>query len=39
MVGKYPKLKANYEAENLPNVYFAGTLAHSLDFRKSAGMS
>ncbi|KAK3862612.1 hypothetical protein Pcinc_031546, partial [Petrolisthes cinctipes] len=34
---KYPGIKHNYEAKNVPGLYFAGTNTHSLDFRKSAG--
>lgn len=35
--GKYPALKDNYESVNAKNLFFTGTLAHSHDFKKSAG--
>lgn len=35
--GKYPSVHSNYEAVGVPGLYFAGTLLHGLDFRKSAG--
>ncbi|XP_064604123.1 FAD-dependent oxidoreductase domain-containing protein 2-like [Liolophura sinensis] len=34
---KYPMIKYNYESSTIPNLFFAGTNTHSLDFRKSAG--
>uniref|UniRef100_A0ABM0MVH5 FAD-dependent oxidoreductase domain-containing protein 2-like n=1 Tax=Saccoglossus kowalevskii TaxID=10224 RepID=A0ABM0MVH5_SACKO len=34
---KYPLINDNYEAVNIPGLFFAGTNTHSLDFRKSAG--
>lgn len=34
---KYPSIKNNFESLNQDDVYFAGTVTHSLDFRKSAG--
>ncbi|KAK8726906.1 hypothetical protein OTU49_010120, partial [Cherax quadricarinatus] len=34
---KYPGIKHTYEAQNVPGLYFAGTVTHSLDYRKSAG--
>ena len=34
---KYPKIKINYESSNIDNLFFIGTLMHSLDFRKSSG--
>ncbi|XP_069976996.1 FAD-dependent oxidoreductase domain-containing protein 2 [Penaeus vannamei] len=34
---KYPAIKFSYEADRIPGLYFAGTVAHSLDYRKSAG--
>ncbi|XP_031575280.1 FAD-dependent oxidoreductase domain-containing protein 2-like [Actinia tenebrosa] len=34
---KYPRIKPNYEAEAVPDMYFSGTNTHSVDFRKSAG--
>jgi len=35
--GKYPEITAEYESTNVPNLYFMGTIAHSLDWRKSSG--
>jgi len=35
--GKYPELTDSYQAVGIPGLYFAGTLTHGLDFRKSAG--
>lgn len=35
--GKYPKLTSNFSAVDVPGLYFAGTLTHGLDFRRSAG--
>ncbi|CAK0849850.1 unnamed protein product, partial [Prorocentrum cordatum] len=35
--GKYPKITPGYELEGVPGLYVAGTLTHSLDFRRSAG--
>lgn len=34
---KFPRIKATYESTNIPGLFFAGTIAHSLDFRVSAG--
>ena len=34
---KYPFILNNYRGASFKNIYFAGTLAHSLDYRKSAG--
>ncbi|XP_045607554.2 FAD-dependent oxidoreductase domain-containing protein 2 isoform X2 [Procambarus clarkii] len=34
---KYPGIKHTYEAHNVAGLYFAGTVTHSLDYRKSAG--
>jgi len=34
---KYPKISPAWEVEGVPGMYAAGTLSHSLDFRKSAG--
>uniref|UniRef100_X1ZGH8 FAD-dependent oxidoreductase domain-containing protein 2 n=1 Tax=Capitella teleta TaxID=283909 RepID=X1ZGH8_CAPTE len=34
---KYPVIGHNYESVDFPGMYVAGTLSHSLDFRKSAG--
>ncbi|KAF4519833.1 hypothetical protein B566_EDAN006847 [Ephemera danica] len=36
-VPKYPAIKATYESQNIPGLYFIGTATHSLDFRRSAG--
>lgn len=33
--GKYPALKPSFESVNCPNMYFAGTITHSLDYRKA----
>lgn len=35
--GKYPTIKHTYESDTVPGLHFAGTLGHSLDFRRSAG--
>ena len=35
--GKYPALTSAYQVPDIPNLYFAGTLTHGLDFRRSAG--
>uniref|UniRef100_A0A1I8J7Y0 FAD-dependent oxidoreductase domain-containing protein 2 n=1 Tax=Macrostomum lignano TaxID=282301 RepID=A0A1I8J7Y0_9PLAT len=35
--GKYPKITPSYESTDIPGLYFAGTLTHSLDYRKAAG--
>mmetsp|Transcript_8488 Transcript_8488/g.28483 ORF Transcript_8488/g.28483 Transcript_8488/m.28483 type:complete len:761 (+) Transcript_8488:204-2486(+) len=35
--GKYPAMTSQYESENVPGLYFAGAVAHALDFGKSAG--
>ena len=32
---KYPELTSSFESVNQPNMYFAGTLTHSLDYRKA----
>ena len=34
---KYPKINGDFQSYDYKNVYFAGTIAHSLDFRKSSG--
>ncbi|KAG7161775.1 FAD-dependent oxidoreductase domain-containing protein 2-like [Homarus americanus] len=34
---KFPGIKHTYEAQNVPGLFFAGTITHSLDYRKSAG--
>jgi hypothetical protein len=36
-IKKYPKIEYDYESADYENLYFAGTVAHSLDFRKSSG--
>ena len=33
--GKYPALTPSFESTNNPGMYFAGTLTHSLDYRKA----
>jgi len=35
--GKYPAIGFDYQSRTIPGLYFAGTLAHGLDFRRSAG--
>ena len=34
---KYPRMTHDYQSVDMPGMYYAGTLAHYLDFRKSAG--
>jgi hypothetical protein len=34
---KYPKIRKNYESENNKNLFFIGSLMHSLDHKKSSG--
>ena len=34
---KYPKIFGTYESVDYSNLFFAGTIAHSLDFRYSSG--
>lgn len=34
---KYPLLTPSYESVNAAGVYYAGTLGHSRDWRKSSG--
>ncbi|XP_065066498.1 FAD-dependent oxidoreductase domain-containing protein 2-like isoform X3 [Rhopilema esculentum] len=34
---KYPMIHHNYESTVTKNIFFAGTITHSLDWRKSAG--
>ncbi len=36
---KYPVIGYDYESKDYSNLYFAGTVTHSLDFRKSSGGS
>lgn len=33
--GKYPAITDEFESVDLPNVYFAGTITHSLDYKKA----
>ena len=33
--GKFPKLKNNFESVNQSDMFFAGTLTHSLDYKKA----
>ena len=33
---KYPKIRFDYQSFDYDHLYFAGTLVHSLDFRKSS---
>jgi thioredoxin reductase len=34
---KYPTIKSNYESINNENLFFIGSLMHSLDYKKSSG--
>jgi len=34
---KYPHISATYESVEHGNMFFAGTISHSLDFRRSSG--
>ena len=34
---KLPKIKSNFESVNVPNMFFAGVLTQSLDYKKSSG--
>jgi len=34
---KYPLINSNYESKNNNNLFFIGSLMHSLDFKKSSG--
>lgn len=34
---KYPRIYHNYESKEVPGLFYAGTVTHSLDHRKSAG--
>lgn len=36
-IKKYPVINADFESADWSNLYFSGTIAHSLDFRKSSG--
>ncbi|OWF56517.1 FAD-dependent oxidoreductase domain-containing protein 2 [Mizuhopecten yessoensis] len=36
-LAKYPRIRPDYQASAIRGLFFAGTLAHSLDYRKSAG--
>ncbi|CAE8649634.1 unnamed protein product [Polarella glacialis] len=35
--GKYPKMESGYQAMGVPGLYFAGSLGHGRDYRRSAG--
>ncbi|XP_077490113.1 FAD-dependent oxidoreductase domain-containing protein 2-like [Amblyomma americanum] len=35
--GKFPLINRDYESANVPDMYFVGSTAHSLDFRETAG--
>jgi thioredoxin reductase len=35
--GKYPQQSRTYQSRNVKGLYFAGALAHELDFKRSAG--
>ena len=34
---KYPRIRLDYQSFDYDHLYFAGTLTHSLDFRRSSG--
>ena len=34
---KFPMIDGSYESIDYHNLFYAGTIAHSLDFRKSSG--
>ena len=34
---KYPMIDGSYESVDYENLFYAGTLTHSLDFRRSSG--
>ena len=34
---KYPKIRFDYQSSDYDHLYFAGTITHSIDFRKSSG--
>ncbi|XP_060079934.1 FAD-dependent oxidoreductase domain-containing protein 2-like [Ylistrum balloti] len=36
-MAKYPKIRQDYQSPVMRGLFFAGTMAHSLDYRKSAG--
>jgi hypothetical protein len=36
-IKKYPKIDEGFESVDYENLFFSGTVAHSLDFRKSSG--
>ncbi|CAG0881718.1 unnamed protein product [Cyprideis torosa] len=36
-VPKYPSIRYDFQSADTPDLYFAGTMSHALDFRKSAG--
>ncbi|XP_065889903.1 FAD-dependent oxidoreductase domain-containing protein 2-like isoform X3 [Dysidea avara] len=36
-IKKYPDLLTNYESSSVPDMFFAGAAAHSLDYKVSAG--
>ncbi|CAF1007257.1 unnamed protein product [Rotaria sp. Silwood1] len=36
-IKKYPKIRYDYQSFDYDHLYFAGTLIHSIDFRKSSG--
>ena len=37
MSSKYPQMEGSFESSHLPGLYFAGTVAHGLDWRRAAG--
>ena len=34
---KYPKIRFDYQSFEYDHLYYAGTISHSIDFRKSSG--
>lgn len=34
---KFPKIKGNYESDNVENMFFIGSLMHSFDYKKGSG--
>ncbi|XP_033739735.1 FAD-dependent oxidoreductase domain-containing protein 2-like [Pecten maximus] len=36
-IAKYPRIRPDYQSPIIRGLFFAGTIAHSLDYRKSAG--
>jgi hypothetical protein len=36
-LSKYPQMSASYESMDVPHLFFAGSISHAVDHRKSAG--